>query len=109
MGVITDPDDELIGLTDEALAAALDRYRDFPGVTLSVRQREQRDPEEGVLIIYPISAAAEPDTRRTKNRIRLFEKPEQVPTIVQYAVSFPFSKSDATVEYVSAPGPRTTP
>lgn len=103
MGVVTDPGDELIGLSEEALSAAQEQYREFPGVALSVRQREQRDPAEGLLMIYPISPAAEPDTRRTKNRVRLFEKPEQVPTVVQYAVSFPFSKSDATVEYVSAP------
>ena len=103
MGVVTDPGDEHMGLSQEALSAAQEQYREFPGVALSVRQREQRDPAEGLLMIYPISPAAEPDTRRAKNRMRLFEKPEQVPTVVQYAVSFPFSKSDATVEYVSAP------
>ncbi|WP_161962548.1 Z1 domain-containing protein [Nocardioides speluncae] len=105
MGVVTDPGDELIGLTEAALAAAQERYREFPGVALSIRQREQRDPTEGLLMIYPISPAAEPDARRARNRVRLFEKPEDVPTIVQYAISFPFSKSDATVEYLSAPSP----
>lgn len=103
MGVVTDPGDELVGLTQEALDAAQEKYREFPGVALSVRQREQRDPTEGVLMVYPISPASVPDARRAKNREPLFEMPEDVPTIIQYAVSFPFSKSDATVEYVSAP------
>jgi hypothetical protein len=105
MGVVTDPGDELVGLTHEAIDAAQEKYREFPGVALSVRQREQRDPAEGVLIVYPISPASVPDARRAKNREPLFEMPDHVPTIVQYAVSFPFSESDATVEYVSAPRP----
>lgn len=105
MGVVTDPGDELTGLSAEAIATAQEQYREFPGVALSVRQREQRDPAEGLLVIYPISPAAVPDARRAKNRLPLFDKPDPVPTIVQYAVSFPFSNSDATVEYVSARRP----
>lgn len=104
MGVITDPDDELIGLSEDAIAEADSTYQDFPGLARSVRRREQRDPAEGVLMIYPISPASVPDGRG-KNRAPLFDNPEGVPTIVQYALSFPFSKSDATVEYVSAPTP----
>lgn len=109
MGVVTDPGDELTGLSAEAIAAAQARYRDFPGVALSVRQREERDPAEGLLIVYPVSPASEPDPRRAKNRLPLFEKPEGVPTVIQYAISFPFSRSDATVEYVSAPQPGGRP
>ena len=102
MGVVTDPSDELIGLSDEALASADQVYREFPGLAKSVRQREQRDPAEGVLMIYPISPASMPDGRG-KNRLPLFGMPDDVPTVIQYALSFPFSRSDATVEYVSAP------
>lgn len=103
MGVVTDPGDELVGLSAEAIGVARARHREFPGLALSVRQREMRDPTEGLLVIYPISPASEPDGRRTRNRDRLFDRPEDVPTVVQYAISFPFSDSDATVEYVSAP------
>lgn len=109
MGVVTDPGDELVGLSANAIEAARERHREFPGLTLSVRQREARDPAEGLLIVYPISPASEPDSRRAKNRDRLFTRPEDVPTVVQYAISFPFSGSDATVEYMSAPQPRPTP
>lgn len=102
MGVVTDPGDDRTGLSDEDLDVAQEKYREFPGVALSVRQRERRDPAEGLLMIYPISPASEPD-RRAKNRVRLFTKPEEVPTVIQYAMSFPFSRSDATIGYVSAP------
>ena len=104
MGVITDPADELVGLSPRSLAAADEAYRDFPGIALSVRRREQRDPTEGVLMVYPISPASVPDGR-AKSRQPLFENTDGVPTVVQYALSFPFSRSDATVEYVSAPTP----
>lgn len=109
MGVVTDPGDELTGLSAEAIAAAQARHREFPGLALAVRQREGRDPAEGLLMIYPISPASEPDVRRAKNRLPLFDKPSDVPTIIQYAISFPFSRSDATVEYVSAPQPGGRP
>jgi hypothetical protein len=109
MGVVTDPGDELTGLSAEAIAAAQARYREFPGVALSVRQREERDPAEGLLLVYPISPASVPDPRRAKNRLPLFQKTDGVPTIIQYAISFPFSRSDATVEYVSAPQPGGQP
>ena len=109
MGVVTDPGDELTGLSGEAIAEAQERHGQFPGLALSVRQREERDPAEGLLIIYPISPASEPDSRRARNRLPLFIEPADVPTIIQYAISFPFSRSDATVEYVSAPQPKRPP
>lgn len=105
MGVVTDPPDELVGLSQEAIAAAKETHCEFPGLALSVRHREQRDPEEGLLIVYPISPASVPDGRG-KNRLPLFGSPEGIPSIIQYAISFPFSRSDATVEYVSAQQPR---
>ena len=58
-------------------------------------------------MIYPISAAAEPRKHST-TRIRLFPDPGNAGTLVAYAVSFPFSTSQATVEYVSAPAPAGT-
>lgn len=101
MGVVTDPSDELVSLSAEAIAAAKDTHREYPGLALAVRQREQRDSADGLLMIYPISPASKPDGRG-KNRLRLFDRPEGLPAIVQYAISFPFSRSEAAVEYVSA-------
>lgn len=105
MGVVTDPDDELTGLSEESQTAAEEEYRDGRHPSRALAQRSQRDPAEGLLMIYPISPESVPDGRRARNRVPLFEHPEQAPTIVQYAISFPISRSDATVEYVSAPQP----
>jgi len=46
--------------------------------------------------------------RNSTTRIPLFPRPEEGATLVAYAVSFPFSDSEATVEYVSAPMPTST-
>jgi hypothetical protein len=52
-------------------------------------------------MIYPISAASG-ILKNSTTRIRLFEDPDKAATVIAYAVSFPFSESDATVEYVAA-------
>ncbi|MDR6174291.1 hypothetical protein QE364_000788 [Nocardioides zeae] len=104
MGVVTDPGDEQTGLNEAQLAAAAETRLDFPGTTVAMSQRMQRDPSEGLLMIYPISPASQPTGNRT-SRLPLFERPEEAGTIIQYAVSFPTSTSAGTVEYVSAPRP----
>ena len=69
--------------------------------------RAYRDPAEGLLMIYPISAASD-ILKNSTTRIRLFEDPDKAATVIAYAVSFPFSESDATVEYVAAPSRQGT-
>lgn len=89
--------DEEIGLTDEQLAAArasVDQTRSFP---LALRQ--QRDPRQGLLLLYPISPASQPRTG-TESRLPLFDNPSNVPTVVGIAIVFPASNSAATIEYV---------
>ena len=58
-------------------------------------------------MLYPISAAAE-QLKNSTTRIRLFPEPDKAATLIAYAVSFPFSESKATVEYISAPPPLGT-
>jgi hypothetical protein len=105
LGVITDPSDELYGLSPEDIVDAQERAadRDFP--TLGKAFRSKRSPKEGLLLIYPISANSVPG-RNAKNRISLFEDGENRCTVLGYAVSFPFSKSPATVTYIQGPESR---
>jgi hypothetical protein len=105
LGVITDPDDELYGLTPEDVDDARERYanREFP--TLGKAFRSKRSPKEGLLLIYPISANSIPG-RNAKNRIRLFEEDADCCTVLGYALSFPFSTSPATVTYIQGPESR---
>lgn len=107
LGVVTDPGDELLGLSAEDIRAAQEEARDGRYESEAEAYRAHRDPNEGLLMIYPISAAAEPRKHST-TRIRLFPDPGNAGTLVAYAVSFPFSTSQATVEYVSAPAPAGT-
>jgi hypothetical protein len=100
LGVVTEPDDELVGLDKGDVAKAKENAR-LGSVSQADAVRRLRSPTEGLIIIYPISAASTPGRNAGTNRIPLFDSPEGVPTVIAYAVSFPASESDATVEYVS--------
>ena len=59
-------------------------------------------------------AHALPDKRRGRTAEELYNPypavlgTDKAATLIAYAVSFPFSKSKATVEYISAPPPQGT-
>lgn len=107
LGVVTDPEAELLGLSEEAKTAAEDAFAEglFPSRATAYRSR--RSASEGLLVIYPISPRSGPG-RNASNRVALFTNPEGLPTLVAYSLSFPASKTSATVEYYSAPRPRDT-
>jgi len=107
LGVVTEPDDELQGLNDDDVRMATDDAKDGKYSSRAEAYRAYRDPGEGLLMLYPISAAAQ-QLRNSTTRIRLFADPDKAATLIAYAVSFPFSASDATVEYISAPPPKGT-
>ena len=107
LGVVTEPTDELLGLTADDIRAADDDARDNKYTSRAEAYRAYRDPAEGLLMVYPISAASE-EGANARNRVRLFAEPDKAATLIAYAVSFPFSRSDATVEYISAPPPMGT-
>lgn len=106
LGVITDPGDELYGLSDEDITDAEERatLRGFP--TRGKAYRSKRSPEEGLLILYPISGNSAPTSARAANRIALFADGADRCTVLGYAVSFPFSNSPATVTYIQGPESR---
>ena len=107
LGVVTEPDDELLGLSDDDKRAAVDEAKDGRFSSRAEAYRAHRDPAEGLLMLYPISAAAQP-LKNSTTRIPLFTHPDKAATLVAYAVSFPVSGSNATVEYISAPPPEGT-
>ena len=107
LGVVTDPGDELLGLSPEDIRKAEEETLEGLYSSTAEAYRAHRDRAEGLLMIYPISAACRPK-KNSKTRIPLFAEPGKAATLIAYAVSFPFSKSDATVEYVLAPPPEGT-
>lgn len=106
LGVITDPGDELYGLSKNDISDAEARaaLREFP--TRGKAYRSKRSPEEGLLILYPISGNSAPTSARAANRIPLFAEGAERCTVLGYAVSFPFSNSPATVTYIQGPESR---
>jgi hypothetical protein len=101
LGVITSAEHEYVGLTTAQITAADEGYREGPFRTKGAAIRAQRPPEDGLLIIYPISAGSQPG-RTAKNRVPLYKDPSAGVTLIGYAISFPGSHSEATVQYLAA-------
>lgn len=101
LGVVTDPGDELLGLEPSQIKAAEEDALDGKYNSKAEAYRAYRDSAEGLLMLYPISSSSD-ILKNSTTRIRLFEHPENAATVIAYAVSFPFSESDATVEYIAA-------
>jgi hypothetical protein len=104
--------DEEIGLTDDDRkhAVAISQEK---GVSYAVALRHRRDPQEGLLLLYPISRYSRPretsttTVRKGPPKQNLFDNPqERGETVIGLAVSFPASDSPATVRYmVGSAGP----
>jgi hypothetical protein len=90
--------DEEIGLTDAQIAAARAGVNESTSFPESLRA--QRDPRQGLLLLYPISPHSRPRDAM-QNRLPLFEDPgRDGVTVVGVAIVFPNSDSAATIEYV---------
>ena len=109
IGVLTNPaesggatrqGDEEIGLSDEQILRARQEFGDKKYERIRDALLAQRPPQEGLLIIYPISRHSEPRGRSGK-RLALFDNPDQDgATVIGVAMGFPPSDSEATIEYV---------
>jgi hypothetical protein len=100
--------DEDLGLTDEDRTLA-GNYTDQTGVRYPVSLRRQRSPQEGLLLIYPISRLSYPaekageseEERAERGKQRLFDNPERDGvTVIGVAVSLPNSQTESTISYV---------
>ena len=104
LGALTEPDDEWYGIEPEDVRLAREQKEEGRFPTYGQAYRSKRSPEEGLLIIYPISPNSVPEKWRENNRIPLFNNGEERRTVIGYALSFPASKSAATVTYIQGPG-----
>jgi hypothetical protein len=110
IGVLTNParsdgpihqGDEEIGLTDEQIQVARREFADGKFERIRDALLAQRDPDEGLLVLYPISRNSKPEPGSAK-RLDLFEDPEAGQAVIGLALAFPPSESAATIEYVMA-------
>jgi hypothetical protein len=103
LGVITDPDDEMFGLSDEQIKEAHRLYDDDTFSSLGDAYRAQRTAREGLLVLYPIDPNSQPG-ENAKNRRALFVDDAPRPAcVVAYSLSLPYSTSAAASTYVTGP------
>ncbi|MBK3625357.1 Z1 domain-containing protein [Streptomyces sp. MBT49] len=100
-GVVTEPEDELLGLSPDQVEEALRLHDAGEFTSLGDAYRSLRSPQEGLLVLYPIDPSSGPG-ENAKNRRRLFDEGVERPDcVLTYALSFPYSKSPRSVTYVS--------
>jgi Z1 domain len=112
IGTLVDPvskggrGDEDLDLPDAARAAAQEAAGNKPGA-YPPALRAQRSPQQGLLLLYPISrfsrpreAAGKPGAQKTaaSNKQALFENPSKGVTVIGLAVSLPVSTSPAATQ-----------
>jgi hypothetical protein len=92
VGVITTPGDEAVGLSAGLLEKA--RILEAAGASENRAARQVRPPEDGLLLLYPISRQSGHDTEPEGNRRPLFENPADplARDLVGLAISFPDSR-----------------
>ena len=94
LGVITSPGDERIDLSKEELEKFDEIKQVDPKLADNVVARMCRDPQRGLLLIYPISQNSMPRIKTSKRRMPLFDGIENEfrRDLVALAISFPHSK-----------------
>ena len=97
LGVITDPGDEKIGLSPDVLRAEAEAL----GERENKAARTARSPDEGLLLLYPISKNSSPTQGRRGSRARLFDEGDSLARdLIGVAISFPKSKKERPEEYI---------
>lgn len=100
LGVVTEPEDELLGLSSAQIEEAHRLHKAGEFTMLGDAFRSQRSPREGLLVLYPIDPSSGPGAY-AKNRRKLFDDGVERPEcVLAYAVSFPYSKSPRSFSYV---------
>lgn len=92
--------DESIGLTSEQINNAEDEYQNDQLSSFRLALRQQRDPAEGLLCIYPISQYSK---AKSKNRSDLFNNPNEGVPVIGLAVLFPPSEKSSNWNWVGGP------
>jgi hypothetical protein len=102
LGVLTDPSDEFVGLSEEQIRFGDRQWREGIYQSRAEAIRNQRPPAEGLLAVYAISPHSKPRASST-SRVPLYDYPDDSHVGIAYSISFPPSESDATHEYVQGP------
>lgn len=105
LGVITNPGDEAIGLSEGAREMMEQMIQD--GIKKDIAARHSRSLEEGLLLLYPISKYSRPslrqgseERRKRHSRVPLYDNPDDplARDLIGVAISFPPSKEPQHTE-----------
>ena len=100
LGVITSPGDEKTGLSEESM----NRFREIREKSKDIGEnravRRSRPPEEGLLLIYPISRNSRPEDRYSASREAIYDDPDSPDSrdLIGLAISFPHSPQPHPVQ-----------
>ncbi len=105
LGVITNPDDEQAGLTEEELQRAKELEQSFnPKIGSNPAARMVRPATNGLLLIYPVSRFSGHEHTPRQSRRPMYENPDdpRCKNVICFAISFPKSEKDQGIrgEYV---------
>jgi len=104
LGVITNPGDEMIGLTEPLREKAAGKALNLGK---NIAARAVRPPSEGLLLLYPISKRSTPNKSKRGSRAPLFDNPDSsfAKDLIGVAISFPKSDREQPEEYISGSDP----
>jgi hypothetical protein len=99
LGVITNPGDEAIGLTPDELER-MNEFRQLESLKRDLAARRVRSPEEGLVLLYPISRYSGHERNLKDGRRPLYENPDSPESLdlIGLAISFPESENSQPVE-----------
>jgi hypothetical protein len=90
--------DEMVGLSAPQIAAAKATEGED---SFGYRLRSERDPREGLLLIYPISKDSQPSLAHQQTRVPLFSGMPEAVDVIGIALVFPPSTRNDTVQYIA--------
>lgn len=99
LGVITNPGDEAIGLTPDELER-MNEVRQLESLKRDLAARRVRSPEEGLVLLYPISRYSGHERNLKDGRRPLYDNPNSPESLdlIGLAISFPESENSQPVE-----------
>ena len=102
LGVITNPGDEMIGLSDEDKEKVEQLLRSGAIKDKNRAARTIRSPEEGLLLLYPISRHSAPEENNKGSRESIFDNPDGPLSrdLIGLAISFPKSRKTEPETYI---------
>jgi hypothetical protein len=100
LGIITNPGDELIGLTPEQRELVKEKQQNSNySIAINPAARNIRPPTDGLLLIYPVSRFSGYEAKPRKTRRPIYDEPDNplCMDVICIALSFPRTENDSGI------------